>query len=373
MSTMNVAPEVRDFLATVRTQLADLDPDEQREILDGLEADLTDLVAERGGDALGDPVAYARELRAAAGLAPEMASGRSAASAAARVHAVLDASRGWWDRTSAALPGDAGGFLRSLRPVWWILRGWVAVELLDAIFGRGRYAGDLSVVPHLRGLGWVVLVVAVAGSVQIGRGKLWPGTPSRGVAARLLILALNLVALVLLPLIVQQVDDQSSATYSRGFGQGYQNGLNDARQDSIDQPKAGLYADGKWVSNIYPYDAKGRPLVGVQLFNQIGQPIDVITQPEYADEGCEIEDDGTCISYDLPEDQPKPRIFYPWTNGTTQVLNVFPIPSRLQESEELSPTAFTEAEKPTVGPFPLASVPQVSLPGITPGVQQPAR
>ena len=42
--------------------------------------------------------------------------------------------------------------------------------------------------------------------------------------------------------------------------------------------KAGLYLDGTWVSNIYPYDAKGRPLVGVQLFNQVGKPINVITQ-----------------------------------------------------------------------------------------------
>ena len=41
-----VAPEVQEFLTAVRAQLADLEPEEQREILDGLEADLTDLIIE---------------------------------------------------------------------------------------------------------------------------------------------------------------------------------------------------------------------------------------------------------------------------------------------------------------------------------------
>jgi hypothetical protein len=61
----------------------------------------------------------------------------------------------------------------------------------------------------------------------------------------------------------------------------------------------------------------------------------------------------------------QPRVFYPWTNGAAQLFNVFPIPSRLQDGEQLSATAFAEAVRPTVGPFPLASVPKVSLPGIT--------
>jgi len=64
MTSTTITPEVQDFLAAVRVELEDLDADEQREILDGLEADLTDLVAEHGRGALGDPVLYARELRA---------------------------------------------------------------------------------------------------------------------------------------------------------------------------------------------------------------------------------------------------------------------------------------------------------------------
>ena len=357
--TTIVAPEVRDFLTAVRAQLADLDPEEQRDILDGLEADLTDLVAERGGEALGDPVAYARELRTAAGLSPEITSGQGGVPAGVRVHAMLDAGHGVWVRTSAALPGDLGGFATTLRPLWWIVRAWVAVELVDQFFGRGTHAGDLTLVPHLRGLGWALLLVAAVVSVQVGRSKLWPGRTDRGALARVILLGLNVAAIAVLPLLVQQVDDHSSARYGRGFELGYQQGARDMRASGYHTDKAGLYADGKWVSNIYPYDAQGRPLVGVQLFNQIGKPINVMTQPEYVDD-MDNSNDG------------RPRVSYPWTNGAAQLLNVFPIPTRVQDGEDPSPTAFAEADPPAIGAFPLASVPPVSLPGIEPSKQRRA-
>jgi hypothetical protein len=368
MSTINAAPEVSGFLATVRTQLADLDPDEQREILDGLEADLTDLVAERGGEALGDPVAYARELRAAAGLEPEMRRSRSGRPLREHLHAVLDAAHGRWDRLVDALPGDAGDLLTVLRPVWWVLRGWIAVQ--TAALWLGDWS--LTIIPGSDLPGLAAVVAGVLLSIQLGRGRLWPADGWRRMAAlRVVLLGLNVFALAMLPVVLNGLDHGSTDRFSQGFDRGYQEGARDTRDSG---PKAGLYLDGTWVSQIYPYDAKGRPLVGVQLFNQIGQPIDVVTQPEYEiydidDQGNEIDVNGNLVDPNVPQ---LPRIFYPWTNGTTQVFNVFPIPSRLQQSEELSPTAFTEAEKPTVGPFPLASVPQVSLPGITPGVQRPA-
>ena len=67
------------------------------------------------------------------------------------------------------------------------------------------------------------------------------------------------------------------------------------------------------------------------------------------------------------------RLFYPWSNGMAQQLNVFPIPSRYQASDQPDPAAFTGTTPPTIGPFPLASVPRVSLPGIEPGVQHASR
>jgi len=358
--TPTVAPEVQEFLDAVRAQLADLDVDEQRDITEGLEADLTDLVAERGRGALGDPVAYARELRAAAGLEPEMAGPTGRRGWWHRVDRALDACRARTDRVVQALPGDAAPLLHWLRPVWWIVRAWAALELVDLLFGRGRYAGDLTVVPHLRGFGWALLLLAVVASVQLGRGAFWPGG-SRGPGARLVLVLLNAFALVMIPLVLVQVVARDGGApddrYGRGWNDGYRAGADEVRA-SVD--KAGLYADGKWVSQIYPYDAQGRPLVGVQLFNQVGQPINVVTQPEYVDD----------IAH---PNEGKPLVYYPWTNGATQVLNVFPIPSRVQEGEQPSATAFAESTPPVVAPFPLAAVPSVSLPGIRTGVQRPDR
>jgi hypothetical protein len=371
MSTVTTtAPEVAEFIRAVQAHLADLDPDEQREILDGLEADLTDLVAERGGDALGDPGAYARELRQAAGLEPEMrrsASSGPRRSLGASISGLMDASRQGLDVVLAKLPGDAAGVLTWLRPLWWVLRGWVAVQLLDMHGGRPR----ANLVPDLDGFGWLLCLVAIAGSIAIGRGVVWPGGSGRGAPTRVVLLGLNVFAVVVTPITISHVVDSVNQRYDRGSAVGFEHGYRAAMNQPGDGPKAGLYLDGTWVSNIYPYDAKGRPLVGVQLFNQAGKPINVITQAEMPEEQCSG-DTGVCgypsgTALDA-DGNPLLRVYYPWTNGAAQLLNVFPIPSRLQQSDQPSATAFTEKNRPAIGAFPHPSVPKVSLPGIKPGL-----
>lgn len=344
-------PEITDFVASVRTQLADLDAEEQRELTDGLEADLTDLVAERGGGALGDPLAYARELRSAAGLPAEMGRVAGRRGLGESVEAVLDSCHARWDRLVDGLPGAPADFLSAVRPVWWVFRAWVAAELLAMALRSQPY----EVWPTVGGspvMGGVLLAVAVVLSVQLGRGA---STRLRGALWRVCLLLLNVFALVITPLIVSELSNAGWAHYDEG----YQSGWHDAAADQgPGTDKAGLYADGTWVSNIYPYDANGHPLVGVQLFNQIGQPINVVTQPEYAED-----DSGN------PEGQPV--VSYPWLNGTTEVFNTFPLPSRAQPEEPPSPKAFSEAKPPVIGPFPLANVPEVSLPGIRSSVLAP--
>ena len=368
MTVTTVTPEVQEFLDAVRNQLADLDPDEQREILDGLEADLTDLVAERGGEALGDPVAYARELRAAAGLDPEMRQVREPLALSARTHRLFDVSRREWDRLIAFLPGDASGLLSTLRPVWWVLRGWLAVQ--TAALWLGDWS--LTIVPGGDLTGAAAVLLGVALSIQLGRGRLWPADGSRRLALlRVALIALNCYAVAMVPVVFNGLSHGRYDAQDRAWQGGFHAGFKSAAQQAPVTRKAGLYADGKWVSNIYPYDAKGHPLVGVQLFNQIGQPINVVTQAEYPVEEC-TGDNGECgypAGTPLFENgKPMPRLYYPWSNGATQLLNVFPIPSRVQPGDQSSATAFTEATPPTIGPFPLAAVPQVSLPGITPSV-----
>ena len=67
--TVQTSPAVAAFVAQVRARLGDLTEEEREELLGGLEADLAERLAE-GETELGDPAAYAAELRAAAGLEP---------------------------------------------------------------------------------------------------------------------------------------------------------------------------------------------------------------------------------------------------------------------------------------------------------------
>ncbi|MCW2784483.1 MAG: hypothetical protein JWP74_1000 [Marmoricola sp.] len=354
MSTIDIAPEtlsaVRAFLDAVRGELADLDPDELSEIADGLEADLAELVGDQGADALGDPVAYAAELRQAADLAPASArAGRFRRRAVGPLlGGLLDAVRERWDRAIAVVPGDVGGILASLQPVWWVARAWIAVQVGGLAFG----AYELHVVPGQSPVGVGAFAVALLVSIQLGRQKLVPAERlRRATGLRVLMIALNVFAIASVPSVAQGLrhaqDDLQNRASARGVQQGYQQGIGSVGVTS----HAGMYVDEKWVSNIYPYDARGNPLVGVQLFNQIGQPLNVISQAE-----C------TYKSPDTPSD--KVRVYYPWTTGATQNHNVFPLASRVQDGTDPQSNAFNSTTPPAIGQFPLTHVPAVSLPGI---------
>ncbi|MDQ1633152.1 MAG: hypothetical protein QOC80_3124 [Frankiaceae bacterium] len=192
-------PEVARFVKRVRVHLTDLSEEEREELVGGLEADLSDLVAD-GGELGGlDPAAYAAELRTAAGLD---AAGRAGPRrgvwsyrppTSRQLGARLDAARSLWDeqvnrsRWSAA----AWDMARTLRPAWWVLRAWVAVQLLDLATGPAEY---LTVVPSLGNqlLGLLVLLGAVAGSALLGMRRLRAdGAAVPALPERLVLLTLN--------------------------------------------------------------------------------------------------------------------------------------------------------------------------------------
>lgn len=372
MSTIAIAPEVAAFLDAVRTHLTDLDAEEQREILDGLGADLAELVDEQGPEALGDPAAYAAELRQAAGLEAKPARAGRTRSIRESVIVFLDACHARFDATVEKAPGDARAVLDWARPLWWIARAWLAVQLVQYVFGDSWAV--FRVVPDLDGFGWPALLVAVLGSVAVGLGRVWPGG-DRGLVARLSLLVLNLVAILSMLAVLGQPGDDTR------YGTGYAEGYGDAQQAQIDggldsgiDDQAGIYSNGDWVSNIYPYDAAGKPLVGVQLYDQNGEPINVVTQPDCEaganDPHPAVEDDPdgwTSYCTDQGYDAVQPRVFYPWSNGAAQVFNMFPLPSRFQEDPEPTASAFTDKDKPTIGIFPMESVPKASLPGLATG------
>ena len=117
------------FVDRIRALLDDLDEETRTDLVEGLEADLRDLVAERGAEALPEPERYADELRAPPGCPPVGARpaprpGASppaapGAAAAQRFDALCDR---WRDRflARAAQPrvAPAWSLARAVRPAW---------------------------------------------------------------------------------------------------------------------------------------------------------------------------------------------------------------------------------------------------------------
>lgn len=360
--TSAIAPEVRLFLARVRRELADLDPEVVSDITDGLEADFTELVEERGPDALGDPAEYAKELRAAAGIPVGVKAPRGLGE---RVDGLLDSGHDRFDQAvvklGELLRTDLAPVVAWLRPLWWIVRAWAAVWLVSAMFGW-----SMSSAPAV-----LLLIVAAAISMFIGTGRIWPGG-ERGTAARVVLLGLNTFAAFVL-FMTWANGGGGDADYDRGWSDGF-NEAGSGYGAPIEE-QARIYSDGRWISNIYPYDASGKPLTGVQLFDQVGKPIDVVAQPDCASTtaaplppvpGDEVDMAEVVCTDEMTGEPLQPRIFYPWSNGAAQLYNVFPLPSRVQPDTALDPNAFADGSEdaPAIQEPPLATVPKVSLPGI---------
>jgi hypothetical protein len=338
-AAIDLHPEVVEFLTRVREHLADLTQEERDELLDGLEADLSEQLSEGGAAALPDPASYAAELRSAAGL--PAAGARSAtkvraSTLGAHLVAAPDRLRAQWLRL--AQRNDASrrvwSLLVAVRPAWWVLRAWVAVTFLDVLAGDSEY---VTLVPSLGValLGPAVLVAAIVVSVLIGQGKVWPGSgPDRPLVARLALAGLNVFA-ILLPLsFTVPVAQPYVYVGGDGYGSGYHDGTH----------RPGLRIGGDVVRNIYAYDADGRPLQGVQLFDHKGRPVAV----------------SPVSSMGQGRDR---QVTCPWFNGATPLFNVFPLAQRTQPRG----TCLTDTDPAKVGAQgyhepPLASVPAATLP-----------
>ena len=336
MNATDIRPEVALFVARVREHLADLTEDERDELLDGLEADLSEQLAE--GGSLPDPTAYAAELRAAAGLP---AAGRRRLGVPAGN--LLDQAReGWlgWTRHNRAT-SEAWTLVQALRPAWWVLRAWIAVTLLDQMVGPWEF---VTLWPTLGSnlVGPVVLVAAIVVSALVGLGRLWPGAgPDRSAAARLVLLGLNVLA-VLAPL-----------TFT---GDGSQQYFYTPSSSAMAGPPRGpdvLRHGPDVIRNIYAYDASGQPILGVQLFDQKGRPVEVSP--------------GSSMGIGRTR-----QVTCPWVNGGTSLFNVFPLQQRTQQRgsclKDVDPARVSE---PAFAQPPLGSVPPVSLPDGTQGVSSP--
>lgn len=179
----------------MRLALAGLGPDQVDDLTDGLEANLVEAMADesRAGatlvDRFGDPEEYAAELCAAAGL--EASDGRvprvplrtRMSQATRRRLARLRATR-WWPPVE--------DLLLALRPVWWVLRGWVLWKVVAAM------GGEMTVMPQQLA-SFALLLVLVVASAQWGRGQWRPRSwLRRGVQALSVFAAVAAVPSVLI-------------------------------------------------------------------------------------------------------------------------------------------------------------------------------
>lgn len=258
-TTILAPAEVRAFVARVREHLGDLDAEEQQELTIGLEADLTDLVAEHGPEALGDPVVYARELRTAAGHDPVMRPRPGVRGVPRAVMEAIDTVHETWRRLLGSFPGDLGGFLGALQPVWWVLRAWVAW-----MFAQDLRAPDVVIDgPWLAVLGVFVVVSVQLGRRAWGIGRLLTAS----VLARLLLVGLNVFAVTMLPGAVDRLSWHIAEEKAWQFGWETAGGAGAVDPDAITyQGRQACVlevrdASGRAIPRAYVWDVTGdRPL-----------------------------------------------------------------------------------------------------------------
>ena len=344
---LEVRPDVSEFLDKVRARLADLTDEEREELLGGLEADLMELVADGGSVAeLGDPRAYADELRTAAGLEPCAGGRRGAAgvrrprrSSREQVVAFLDGSRTRWERWVTAVEARAQvwAVLVALRPAWWVLRGWVAAQLIDMMTGPWEY---LTLIPRFGDdvTGKLLLVGAVAGSVLMGLRRTWPASHSpASVLARVTLLGLNLFAVLALLVVSNEFPSARvahDAAHPCAMG-----------RCGPAVAGGGLVNDGRVVRNVFAYDAAGSPIEGVQLFDQAGKPLAIDPRRVYR----------MRYAGRLPT-------LFPWRSGEEKAWNVYPLPVAFDGGRNRPDRVWTRDEPPFLPQPPLVAVPPAFLP-----------
>ncbi|MFT4157409.1 MAG: hypothetical protein QM630_05695 [Microbacterium sp.] len=280
---------IHQFAASVRQHLDDLPGDELDEILSGLAADLADQAADNDGVIeLGDPAAYAEELRAAAGLPP-----RAAKPARLPIGERLSA---WRSRVGTSIRTSAFGawaldFLLAMRPLWWALRGF-GIYALVLLFPTGwtyPVESGRTVFPNSP-LDAVLLLALVVLSVQWGRGLWLPKPWLRRVRTVISVLAVLILPFALYSLVTPRVAYVDDSAY---------------------MPQ-GLLLDGVQIGNIFAFDENGNPIEHVQLYTDNGTPLNLYGA------------DGTGVDYGWASDGES--VVVPFRDYRDQpIWNVFPL------------------------------------------------
>lgn len=306
MTTLAPPPAVTAYANAVRDHLAGLDAETLDELTGGLEADLAEALSERLPDdgaapdlaavtsVFGSPGLYADELRSAAGVELPTDPGtrtrprlgdtvRRARADAVTAWSLLRERHGWlrWGTD----------FLVSLRPAWWLLRGWVLFHLFTGMwnpfFGQG--------LSSLLLLGLVVVSV-LWGQRRIGQQRWW----------RLLgLLATTVAIIATLPVLVGMYERIAHSGWSDGaYNQGFSDG------QSIAMQTGGISGD---LTNLFVYGPDGQPIENAQIVDQHGNPV-VLNAPSTGtswDDWNGWEWGGEAVPVPVLEDTP--LNVYPWS------------------------------------------------------------
>lgn len=327
---VTVRADVAEFARRVRAHLDDLPADDIDDLVDGLEADLMDQAADAGDTfALPDAEAYASELRSAAGLAPR-ASGRGGSRLAARWDSV---NRAWAQWSAHPVVDPVRQWLVSLRPVGWVLRGWLVFTVAGALLGTDGWLEGYPV----NTAGWLALAGLIVVSVQWGRGLWMPYRWMRRVVA-----AVTVVSIVAVPFVLVALE--RSISNQREY---YSFQL---ARESYQTP--GLAVDGERVRNIFAYDAEGNPIEGVQLFDHNGNPLQTVG---WSDGEGGVDEYYNCGGGPVPVAVSVP--------GRNPLWNVYPLREVPATYDCVEPHDWDRADALIPG-FPFASVPSVSVTGI---------
>ena len=396
-----ILDQVHRYAADVRAHLVDLSPEQVDDLTDGLEADLAEALADMPGALrpapagsevpdggatsfldvtarFGPAAEYAAELRSAAGLDPAAPGPRPRIGVRGRLTVVGGIFESGWKSLWAPLTSTPQWaafreFAAELRPVWWVLRAWVVVLVVHQWLGGSEGFGLVPQVPFWR----LLLLAAIVVSVQWGRGR-W----LRWRAVHVLRKVVNVVAVVVaVPFFVSAAFGANTQlnglnTYSAGsYDQGFDDGVRSSGDGygtsgvSTGSGDGGVFVDGSQVSNLFVYDASGRALQDVQIFDDRGRPVRTITG------------EGTTQAWTLPDFE-QGWYFQPsFSTDGRERWNVYPLRGRPDDAVEWDGSERPvplEGEQPRSMPSPFLQaqpllVPstggggQAATPGTSPG------
>jgi uncharacterized membrane protein len=244
-ATAGLPANVSAYLAQLRAELSDLAAEERDDLLAEVEASLLESAGEEPlATQFGPPAQFAAELRASAGLPPAPA---AKPARAPRIELAPLLARA-----------------RTLAPIWWALRGYVAVAALALLAGTS-WSRAQPAIPTLAG-GAALGVAAILAGVAISVGLALHRRVPRGLAV-----AANLV---LLAAIVPVAVHNAGPGYERipDYALAAEQRLEAIRYE---QAAAPLAYRGEQIRNVYPYDRRGKLLHDVRLYDDRGRPLDL--------------------------------------------------------------------------------------------------